>query len=177
MTLRRLPAGVPPVLLTALLVHVAANGFDHAPGLAGAPALAGLLTASLALAAVTAFLSASLRSGRYSIATNGSDAASLGALAAGGFGLYLALELLEGHGFSFGLPALLAILPAALLVFRASRAAGTLLRAAGAAFAAYARAAHGGPIHGWAMAPGRRPDGSCLLAGGRHPGRAPPLPI
>jgi len=173
MTLRRLPAGVPPVLLIALLVHLAANGFDHAPGLEGAPVLAALVAGSLLLAALTAFLSASLRT---SIATNGSDAASLGALGAGGFGLYLALELLEGHGLAFGLPALLAILPAALLVFRASRAAGTLLRAAGAAFAAYARAARGGAPDGWAMRDGRRAAGSCLLAGGRHPGRAPPLP-
>jgi hypothetical protein len=177
MTLRRLPAVVPPVLLTALLVHVAANGFDHAPGLEGAPALGALLFVSLALAALTVFLGADARSGRGSIATKGSDAACLAALVAGGFGLYLALELLEGHGLAFGLPPLLAILPAALLVFRASRAAGTLLRAAGVAFAAYLRAARTGAPDGWATAPGRPPAGSSLVAGGRHPGRAPPLPI
>jgi hypothetical protein len=176
MTLRELPARIAPALVTALLVHAAANGFDHAPGFQGAPALAALLVGSIALAALSGFVGATVSSARPPIATSRSGAEGLAFLAVGGLGLYLTLEFLEGHGLALGLPVLLAILPAALLVLRASRAAGTLLRAAGAAFAAYARGGNGVPPNGWAARRGGRPAGSSVRAGGRHPGRAPPLP-
>jgi hypothetical protein len=174
MTLRGLPARIPPVLVTALLVHVAANRLDHAPGLEQAPALAALLTTVLALAGLTVFLAASMRTARSSIATKGSDAACVAVLGAGGLGLYLALELFEGHGLSIGLPALLACVPAALLVFRMARAAGALLEAAGVAFAAYARAPRVAAPDASAAPSGRLLGGTSLRAAGAHSGRAPP---
>jgi hypothetical protein len=137
--------------------------------------LAALLATALALAGLSVFLGACLGTSRGSIATNRSDAACLAALGAGGFGLYLALELLEGHGLAIGLPALLASLPAALLVFRASRAAGTLLQAAGAAFAAYATTARGGAANFRSAPNGRHAAGASLRAAAAHSGRAPPL--
>jgi hypothetical protein len=154
MTLRGLPARIAPVLLTALLVHLAADGFDHAPGLERAPALAALLATALA---------------------KGSDAAWVGALAASGLGLYLALELLEGHGLALELPALLASLPAALLVFRAARAARGLLEAAGVAFAAFARSGRVAAPAASAVPRGRVAGGASVRAAGAHSGRAPPL--
>jgi hypothetical protein len=175
MTLRGLPARIAPVLLTALLVHLAADGFDHAPGLERAPALAALLATALALAGLTVFLGACLRTRRSPIATKGSDAAWVGALAASGLGLYLALELLEGHGLALELPALLASLPAALLVFRAARAARGLLEAAGVAFAAFARSGRVAAPAASAVPRGRVAGGASVRAAGAHSGRAPPL--
>jgi len=174
MVLRGLPARIPPVLVTALLVHVAANRLDHAPGLQQAPAFAALLTTALALTGLTVFLTASVRTGQSSIATKGSNVACVAVLGVGGLGLYLALELFEGHGLSLGLPALLACIPAALLVSRMARAAGALLEAAGVAFAAYARAPRVAAPDASAAPSGRLVRGTSLRAAGAHSGRAPP---
>jgi hypothetical protein len=175
MTLRRLPWGLLPAALVGLLVHIAASGFGHVPGLGHAPALLGLLVCGLTLAALTAFLGAALEPGRLPIATKGVDAASLGALALAGFAAYTCLELLEGHGFGSVLPALVASVPFAALVMRAARALASFFAAAGIAFAAFARRSHVATettfarvlLHG-------RLDASFTVPRA-HRGRAPPL--
>jgi hypothetical protein len=174
MTLRRLAAGIPAAAVAALLVHVAATGFDHAPGLGQAPSLSALLGASLALAATVVFLRATLWPSRGSIATNGPAAQSLLALAGGAFACYLGLELLEGHGFAAALPALAASLPAAALVLRGARAAGAFLRIAGKALAAYAPVAGRAPALAFAVQRAKRQADPSLPAQRARRGRAPP---
>jgi len=175
MTLRRLSAGIPLAAVTAVLVHVAATGFDHVPGLAQAPRLGAVLGASLALAALTVFLRAILMPRQHSIATKAPNAESPLLLGTAGFGFYLALELFEGHGVAVTLPALCAALPLATVVIRGARAIATFLQAAGRALARFASAvtASGGP----GTCPAREPNVPLRPAAARrsHRGRAPPL--
>jgi ABC-type Co2+ transport system permease subunit len=161
--------------MVGLLIHVAVDGFDHVPGLGHAPTLLGLLASSIVLAAVGGFLASAFGLGPPPIATKRANVAYLAALALAGFSAYALLELSEGNGVDNALQALGASLPAALLVSRVFRAIRSLVRAAGTAFAAFARGRHSEtgatferPVGG-AL---RSPSASVERA---HRGRAPPL--
>jgi hypothetical protein len=177
MTFGRLSTALPLAALTAVLVHVAANGFDHVPGLGQAPRLAAVLGASLALAALLTFLGAVLAPRQRSIATKGADAAFLAAVGAGGFGFYLAIECSEGHGLASALlPALLVCLPLAALVYHAARAVAGVLRAAGTALARYAADTSGTGSDGFARVFEQRSRPRPAATPRGHRGRAPPQP-
>ncbi len=174
MTLRRLLAGIPLAAIAGLLVHMACAGSDHVPGLGQAPTLAGLLSTALLLAVLTTFLGAALGPGRSSIATNASNGASMAALTAGGLAAYVALELIEGHGFAGSFTALASAPPAAFLVLWAARSVRAILQAAGTAFAAYARGPRIAEAGSFSIPCDRRRSQPTILVPWVKRGRAPP---
>jgi len=142
MTLRRLPASLALAALVGVLAHLAAFGFEHAPGGAGAPKLLGSLLAALALAGLLAFLGAALGRAPKAIATKVPRAYGVAALAAGGFASYGLIELAEGHlGLGGALRALLAVAPIAAIVGGVAAKIGSVAERAGAALAAFAASA------------------------------------
>jgi hypothetical protein len=136
MRLGKLAAGVPAALLVGVMVHIAAAGFDHAPGGRSAVPLAVGLTVALLLSLAVAFGRGAGGSVYRSIATPGELAYATLALGLAGTASYLAIEFLEGHtGAGEALRALTASFPAAILVLtllrrarRAAANAGTRLR-------------------------------------------------
>jgi hypothetical protein len=178
MTFRKLAAYVPLAMLVGAILHVAATGFEHAPGRSSAPLLALAIGGALSLALVAAFCRGSRSPGLgvlpTSIATKGDLAYGTVALALAGTGSYALIEFLEGHmGATGAMRALLASLPVAALVHElwrrithAAEDAGTRLFAARAFLAR-------GPLH---VPSRRRRTIACRrLAGATRRGRSPPL--
>jgi len=178
MTFRKLAAYVPLAMLVGAILHVAATGFEHAPGRDNAPLLALGIGGTLSLALVAAFRRGGLRGqlgGRpQSIATKGDLVYGTVALALAGTGSYALIEFLEGHVGTIGaVRALLASLPVAALVLDVWRRVSNAAEAAGTRLAAVRAVLARGPLH----VPTRRRRTIALrrLGDGSRRGRSPPL--
>jgi hypothetical protein len=178
MTFRKLVAYAPLAMLVGAILHVAAAGFEHAPGRSNAPLLTLAIGGALSLALVAAFCRGALSHGLGalpdSIATTGGLAYRTVALALAGTGSYVLVELLEGHvGATGATRALLASLPVAALVLELWR------RATHAAEAAGTRLSAARPVlaHGLLHVPTRRRRTTACrrLGDGSRRGRSPPL--
>jgi len=178
MTFRKLVAFVPLAMLVGAILHVAATGFEHAPGRSSAPLLALAIGGALSLALVGAFCRGALSRGLEglprSIATSGDLAYGTVALALAGTGSYALIELLEGHvGATGAMRALLASLPVAALVLELWRRATHAAEAAGTRLCARRPALARGPLH---VPTRRRRTTACRRLGdATRRGRSPPL--
>jgi len=178
MTFRKLAAYVPLAMFVGAILHVAAAGFEHAPGRSNAPLLALGIGGALALALLAAFcrgaLSRSFAGLPQSIATKGDLAYGTVALALAGTGSYALIELLEGHVGSAGaLRALLASLPVAALVLELWRRVTQAAESAGTRLASARAVVARGPLH---VPRRRRRTTACRRLGDEtRRGRSPPL--
>jgi hypothetical protein len=178
MTFRKLAAYVPLAVLVGAILHVAATGFEHAPGRSSAPLLALAIGGALSLALVAAFCCGALSRGigglPQSIATKGDLAYGTVALAMAGTGSYALIELLEGHvGATGAMRALLASLPVAAFVLELWRRATHAAEAAGTRLLAASPVLAHGPLH---VPTRRRRTTACRRLGdGSRRGRSPPL--
>jgi hypothetical protein len=112
MTLRRLLASAPLVLLVAYLAHAVGFGTSHAPGGAHGGELLGGLLAALALAALVPVLwlgfgrssnrsfAETLRALAANLPGSGNLAALAAVLAGGGGVAFAAIEISEGHSLT-----------------------------------------------------------------------------
>jgi hypothetical protein len=178
MTFRKLAAYAPLAMLVGAILHVAAAGFEHAPGRSSAPFLALAIGGALSLALVAAFCRGALSRGLgglpQSIATKADLAYGTVALALAGSGSYALIELLEGHVGSGGtLRALVASLPVAGLVLALWRRATHAAEAAGSRFSATRAVQSRGPLH--IPTRRRRATANRRLGDGTRRGRSPPL--
>jgi hypothetical protein len=178
MTFRKLAAYVPLAMLVGAILHVAATGFEHAPGRSNAPLLALGIGGALSLALVAAFCRGALWGGiaalPRSIATKGDLAYGNVALALAGTGSYALIELLEGHvGTTGAVRALLASLPVAALVLELWRRVSDAAEAAGTRLSAARPVLGRGPFH----VPNRRHRTTAArrFGEGARRGRSPPL--
>jgi hypothetical protein len=178
MTFRKLAAYAPLAMLVGAILHVAATGFEHAPGRSSAPLLALAIGGALALALVGAFCrgagSRGLGGLPQSIATEGDLVYGTIALALAGTGSYALIELLEGHvGITGAMRALLASLPVAALVLALWRRASRAAEVAGSRLSAPRAVLAHGPLH--VPTRRRRASASRSLGDGTRRGRSPPL--
>jgi hypothetical protein len=175
MTVRKLPAAFALAGLVGVLAHVAASGFEHAPGRGGAAELLSTVAAGLALAAALTFLRAALGRPLSSIATRRRSGYEVPGLAAGGFAAYALIELAEGH-LSLGgmLRAVLAVLPISVAVLAlAGRLDAAAARAGTALAALISETAQGAAVV--MLRPAQVPAGRRTAVCGRRLGRAPPI--
>jgi hypothetical protein len=138
MTLRRALSASPLALLVAVVAHVSAFGFSHAPGAERAPELLGALGAALALGVAGAFTSGllgGLRTDAEPVPARWYAPLFLAAAGAASFGC---IEFSEGHfALRTLLEAAVVSVPLAYLVAFVARATRRVLRTAGATYGDY----------------------------------------
>jgi hypothetical protein len=163
-------------MLVGVAVHVAAAGFDHAPGGRSAPVFLGGVGLALALALASAFIAGVLGRSYFPIATGGGRAYRILALALAGFAVYLGVEAFEGDvDLAECLRAAAAALPAAALVLGLAGRAARVASRAGSRFAAACKHVRREPEPSRVHAEER--PAFALRRRARSPkrGRAPPL--
>jgi hypothetical protein len=169
----------PLAVLVAVLAHLVAFGSQHVPGGSHAPALLGILGATLALGLVGAFAAGLFARPRPPIATDRSRRYAPLLLAAAGAAAYGLMELSEGHlALSAFLTAVLASLPLAYFVASAAHVARRAARQAGARCAALLERTPQNLGSRPALLRGRQQTSlSAAFFPGARQGRAPPALI
>jgi hypothetical protein len=144
MTLRRALCASPLAILVAVLAHVVAFGFSHAPGAERAPELLGMLGSALVLGAAVAFASGLVGGVRASAESGAARWYAPLFLAAAGAAGFACIECSEGHFLVRTLlEATIVSIPLAYLVAFVARATRGALQAAGATYGDYICRAHG----------------------------------
>jgi hypothetical protein len=175
MRLGKLAAAAPLAMLTGAGIHLAVAGFDHAPGGAEAPALLGILVATLALALGGALLAGMFGAPRLLIATRQAAAYQTLGLALAGIVAFVLAESLEGNLAAGRLvPAVAAALPVAALVLAVAGRLASALREAGSRLRCEASAARSRAL-GRVPAIRRRTPFGGIRRRTTTRGRAPPL--
>jgi hypothetical protein len=180
MTLRRALFASPLAVLVAVLAHVAAFGFSHAPGAERAPELFGTLGVALAFGLVLTFASGLLGGARASAEPATARWYGPLFLALAGAASFGCIEYSEGHfAVRTLLEAAVVSIPIAYLVAFLARATRRALRAAGAGYGDFICRALARTGRASARIPrdfGARVSRSLVVAAARR-GRAPPILI
>jgi hypothetical protein len=180
MTLRRTLWALPLTVSVAVLAHVVAFGFAHAPGAGHSTALFGALGVLLGIALLGTFANGLLGGSPGPIATERRYGYAPLLLAAAGLATFGLIELSEGHfGFTPLLQAALAAIPLAYVLAAAARSTRRAIHEAGVLCARYASRDERRAVISNAdlLRDDRRLSVIAAFVRGVSRGRAPPIPI